>query len=97
MHLYCDYDTAVHIFQAGKGWDPFFESCARQLCLSCVSHDIILAVGYIPDEFLTSSANALSRWHMDQQFNDRVNCLIQDHGVMIINMSPQAFVLSPLL
>ena len=95
--MYCDNDAAVHIFQAGRGRDLFLQSCAHQLWLTCASHDITLAVDHIPGEFLTSSADALSWWHTGQQFKDRVNCVIRDQGVKIINVSPKAFVLSPLL
>ena len=59
-HLYCDNDTAVHIFQVGKGRDTVLQGCARQLWLTCAFHDITLTVGHIPGKLLTSSANALS-------------------------------------
>ena len=81
VHFYCDNDTAVHIFQAVRGRDDFLQSCAHQLWLTCASHDITLALGHIPGELLTSSADTLSRWHTGQQYKDHVNYLIRDKGV----------------
>ena len=66
VHLYCDNESAVHIFQAGRGRNHFLQSCAHHLWLICASHDITLAVSHIPGEFLTSSADALSQWHTGQ-------------------------------
>ena len=72
-HLSCDNETAVTIFQAGRGR-------AKQLWLICTSNDINLAVGYIAGELLISSAHVLRYWHMGQQYKDCVNMLIKDQG-----------------
>ena len=80
--------------QAGPGRDPFIQACAQQLWLVCGSHDITLAVGDIAAELLIFSSDALSHWHMGQQYKDRVNMFIKDNGVNIISVSPDAFVLS---
>ena len=62
IHLFCDNDTAVNIFQVGWDKDTYIQACARQPWLICASYDITLAVGHIADEWLTSSADALSHW-----------------------------------
>ena len=80
VHLYCDNETAIHIFQASRGSDPFLQSCVHQLWLTCASHDITLEVGHIPGEFLTSSADTLSQWHTGQQFQDRLIVLFGTMG-----------------
>ena len=61
------------------------------------SNDITMAVGHISGEGYVHFADALSRWHMGQQYKDPVNMLIKDKGVNIISLSPDAFVLSPSL
>ena len=94
VHLYCDSEIAVTIFQVGHGRDPFIQVCAWQFWLACTHNDITLAVGDIAGELLISYANALSHWHMSNQYKDCVNILIKDKGVNIISVSPGAFVLS---
>ena len=97
MHLYCDNEMAVNIFQAGHGKDTFIQACTRPLWFICATHYITLAVGHIAGEHFTSSAAALSRWHMGQHYKDRVNMLIQDKGVNIVNVPSDAFEISPSL
>ena len=94
VHLYCDNEMAVNIFQADCGRDPFIQACAQQLWLTCASHDITLAVGYIPGVLLTSLADALSCCHMGKCYKDHVNVLINDMGVKLVKVFLDSFVLS---
>ena len=97
VHLYCHNKMTITIFQAGYGRDPFIQACAQQIWLVCTSNDITMAGGHIAWELLISSADALSRWHMGQQYKDHVNMLIKDKGENIISVPPDAFVLCPSL
>ena len=81
-------------FRLEKAGTPSYKPVLTT-CGSLVS--LITSPSHIPGMLLTSSADALSRSHTGQQFKDRVNCLIRDYVVMIINVSPQDFVLSPSL
>ena len=60
IHFMSDNFTAVVIFQARKGWNPFLQACTREIWLTCAAWDIPLAVGHVPGVTITSTAGALS-------------------------------------
>ena len=69
---------AVAIFQAGKGTDPFIQTCARGIWLPCTAWDVTLAVGHVPDTSLSDTADALIRWHLGQSYKDKVEAVLLD-------------------
>ena len=79
-HLYCDNTTAVVVFHAGHGRDPFLQACARQLWFLCARHEITLGVGHMTRECLVELADTLSCWHAGHLYKDRVDQLIKDRG-----------------
>ena len=91
VHLFLDNATAVAIFQAGKGWDAFIQACARELWLTCAAWDITLAVGHVPGTSLEDTANALSHWHMDHPYQERLNRLLAYHNIRCIPVPDQLF------
>ena len=64
LHLYCHNATAVVVFQAGRGKDPFLEASTRQLWLVCAQYDIMLDIGHVEGKSLLVSADELSRQHL---------------------------------
>ena len=81
VHLFSDNATAVAIFQAGKGQDNFIQVCARELWLSCAAWEITVAVRHVPGISLEDTANALSRWHMDHTYQERLDRLLAYHNI----------------
>ena len=77
------------------GKDTFLQ--ASQLWLVHARYDIILGVGHILVESLLASADALSRCHLGQPYQDRVQHLIDNTGIKLIDVPSQAFHLSPSL
>ena len=76
VHLYSDSSTAVAIFQAGRGRDNFIRASAREVWVDVCHLGLILVVGHIPDSCLADTADALSRWHLELVFRDKVSSLI---------------------
>ena len=74
VHLFCDNATPMAISKAGKGWEPFLQACARNVWLTCVIWVITLTVGHMAGESLTTTANALSHWHLGQVDRDKGGC-----------------------
>ena len=73
IHLYCDNQAAVNIFQAGRGKDDFLQAYLRDIWQMCAQWDISFAVGHIPCAYLQKSADALSCYHLGQPYQDRVS------------------------
>ena len=95
VHLHCDSATAVAILQAGRGRDSFLQACAREAWLLTAKQGITLVVNHIAGEELTTSADALSRWHTGDIFKKRVTTLQQLHDVSLVHLQPASFRLSP--
>jgi hypothetical protein len=59
--------------------------------LVAATHDLELQVTHIPGEQLTSSADALSRWHTAPVFQQRAQQYIDEHGLQLIDVPEEAF------
>ena len=94
IHLFCDNQATVTIFQAGWGKDAFFQACTRDIWQTCVQWVITLAVGHIPGGHLQETADALSRYHLGQPYQDRVSSLIIDKGISHHSVPDHLFTLS---
>ena len=94
VNLHSDSATAVAIFQVGKGQDAFIQACAWQIWLKCAIHEVTLAFSHIPGESLTSTTDALSRWHMGTLYKDELKQLVDKHGVQIVSAHDDLFILS---
>ena len=81
VHLFCDNQAAITIFQARPGKDAFFRACARVIWQTCVQWDITFAVSHIPSAHLQETADSLSRFHLGQPYRDRVSSLIADKSI----------------
>ena len=92
--LHSDSATVVAVFQARLGRDPFFQACTRYIWWTCTVNNITLSVVHIPGEQLTDSADALSQYHLEEMFKDRVHTL-SCHCMHIIPVSHALFKLSP--
>ena len=55
--------------------------------------DVTLAVGHVLEGSLTSTADALSRWHLGQPYKDRVGILLKD-DISCINVPDELVYLS---
>ena len=84
----------IAIFQAGKGRDPLIQACTRDIWLTCAVWDVTLAMGHVSGISLTSTADALSRWHLGQTYKDRVGVLLKDNDITCINVPDELFHLS---
>ena len=91
VHLFSDNATAVAIFQTGRGRDVFIQVCARELWLICTAWDITLAVGHVPGLSLEDIADALSRWHLDHPYKERVDRLLTCHNIRCISVPDHFF------
>ena len=60
VYLFSDNSTAVTIFQAGKGKDPFIQACAREIWLTCTAWDVTMAVGHVLGASLSDTTDSLS-------------------------------------
>ena len=94
VHLFSGTSTAVAIFQAGKGKDPFIQACAREIWLVCTAWDVTLAVDQVCGASLSDTADALSHWHLGQSYKDKVEALFIDNGITRINAPDELFQLS---
>ena len=94
LHLFSDNAKAVAIFQAGRGRDCFLQPCAREIWLTCAVWDITLAVGHVPGDSLTGTADALSRYHLGQVYKDMVHLLLSDHDITCTPVPSSLFLLS---
>ena len=94
IHLFCDNQAAVTIFQACRGKDAFLQTCAREIWQTCTQWDITLTVSHIPGAHLQETANALSRYHLGQPYQDRVSSLIADKGISLHSVPDHLFTLS---
>ena len=94
LHLFCDNKAAVTIFQAGRGKDPFLQAGTRDIWQTCAQWDITLAVSHMPGELLQDTADALSRYHLGQIFQDRVSSLLNDKGMSLQPVPDHLFTLS---
>ena len=74
VHLFCDNTTAVAIFQAGKGRDPFLHACTREMWLTSAIWDITLTIGHMARESLAASTDALSHWYLGQVYREKSLC-----------------------
>ena len=88
---------SVVVFQVCHSTDMCLQACARQLWLVCARFDITAGDGYIPGESLLASAEVLSRWHLGQTYQERVQHLIDNNGIKLIEVPAPVFHLSPLV
>ena len=65
VYSYSDSSMAVAILQAGKGRNSYIQACAMMIWLACALHDITLMCTLTPGDSLLSTANALSKFHLD--------------------------------
>ena len=93
VHLHTDNNTAAAIFQLGRGRDSYIQACARELWLICAVNDIMLVVSHVPGESLTETVDALSRFHLGQPFQGRVQRLVMQ-GVRLVKIAHNPFQLS---
>ena len=94
IHLLSNNSTAVVIFQAGKGWDPFLQTCTRGIWQNCTAWNITLAVGHVLGVTLTSTADVLSRWNLGQAFKDKADVLLRVNDITCIIIPVDLFHLS---
>ena len=84
----------VAIFKGSKGWDPFLQACVREIWLTCAIWDVTLAVGHVSGVSLTSTADALSHWHLGQVYKNKVRVLLEDNYITCIHVPEEVFHLS---
>ena len=60
LHLFCDNQATVTIFQASQGKDSFLPACTRDIRQTCAQWDIALAVGHLQGAQLQETADTLS-------------------------------------
>ena len=94
VHLFSDNPTAVAIFQAGRGRDTFIQACTKEVWLTCTAWDITLAMGHVSGASLESTADALSRWHLGQPYQARMDRLLATHAITCISVPGELFHLS---
>ena len=94
LHLFCNNQATVTIFQAGWGKDAFLHACARDIWQTCVQWDITLAVGHIPGAHLQETVDALSQYHLGPTYRDMVSSLISDKGISVYQVPDHLFTLS---
>ena len=92
LHLFCDSQAAVTIFQAGRGKDSFLQACARDICQECSQCDITLAVDHILGADLQETADALSRYHLGPTYMDRVSSLLTYRSISLAPASSSSSV-----
>ena len=88
IHLFCDKQAAITIFQA------FLQAFPRDIWLTCGQRDITLAVGNIPGAHLQETADTLNCYHLDQPYQDRVSSLIADKGISLHSVPNHLFTFS---
>ena len=94
LHLFCDNQVAVIIFQAGWGKGPSLKACARDIWQTCAQWDITLTVGYILGSSLKDTADALSHYHLGPTYRDRVSLLPKGKGISLHPVPDHLFTLS---
>ena len=94
VHLSFDNATAVAILQVGRGNDSFLQSFARGIWLTCAAWDITLAVGHVSGASLADTVDALSCWHLGQNFKDKVQALLCHYDISCISVLNAFFLLS---
>ena len=91
VHLFSVNTTSVAIFQVGRSRDAFIQACTRGIWLTCATWDITLAVGHISGASLEGTADALSRWHLGQPYQARVDRLLATHAISCISVHCEFF------
>ena len=82
------------VLQVGRGRDAFIQQCAREIWLITALNDFCLSVEHIAGEDLHHTADALSRYHTGEAYRCRVDRLVENSGITLINPRMDIFNLS---
>lgn len=88
VRIHCDNAAAVAVINTGRGRDPFLLTCAREIWLLSALHDFQVEMLHIPGSQL-SSADALSRCHLHDNFSRKVE--IFTAGLRRAEVNPYLF------
>ena len=86
VHLFSDNQTAVAIFQAGRGSDPFLQVCVKEIWLTSAIRDTTLAIGHVAGDSLNDTVDALTHWSLGQIYRDRVDALMKHRGISCMSV-----------
>jgi hypothetical protein len=91
VKLWCDSMVTVNILLYAKGRDPFLLKCAREIWLLCARYNIKLLPSHVPGSRMTGRADALSRFHINKQYEQTCINLINENNLQVHEVDPYLF------
>ena len=76
--------------------DPFIQACEHEIWLQCAQYEVTLGLSHTPGAALDGTADTPNHWHLAQVYRNRVDKLVQENSITIVNVSRELFHVSPL-
>jgi hypothetical protein len=86
----CDNLVAVEVINAGRTRNRFLQACLREIVWWAAKHEFELRARHIAGN-CNRAADALSRWHLHQKFQDQFNFDFKGSGLIEVNILPDVF------
>ena len=89
--LNSDSQVAISVLQHGRSRDPFMLDCARHVWMVLALYHITLISEHVPGESLIMSADALSRYHISDEYRLRAERFISENNLTVLPVAPHMF------